>query len=270
MSANESAFSLATVFAPRRDGDVPAALLRQILDRAPAVTVVAAGPELRIVYANRAAEQVAGCKAGALTGRGVCDAFAFIDPIRAMQPQTEAQIVADGQGAATVWWEVSYLALECIGSESAVLITAVDVTHHELAKAQAERAQNTLDALLAYLPDGISIAHGSDVHVERISARGLALVGRSADELTGKSALQQTAEWEVYRPGGDLPLPRHPNRPGHDRRDAAGPAPGRQPVDRHVQLGADPRRRWPGDRRSDGVARCQRTAARAGGAARQR
>jgi PAS domain S-box-containing protein len=207
MSANESAFSLATVFAPRRDGDVPAALLRQILDRAPAVTVVAAGPELRIVYANRAAEQVAGCKAGALTGRGVCDAFAFIDPIRAMQPQTEAQIVADGQGAATVWWEVSYLALECIGSESAVLITAVDVTHHELAKAQAERAQNTLDALLAYLPDGISIAHGSDVHVERISARGLALVGRSADELTGKSALQQTAEWEVYRPGGDLPLP---------------------------------------------------------------
>ncbi len=83
----------------------------------------------------------------------------------------------------------------------------MDVTHHELAKAQAERAQNTLDALLAYLPDGISIAHGSDVHVERISARGLALVGRSADELTGKSALQQTAEWEVYRPGGDLPLP---------------------------------------------------------------
>jgi PAS domain S-box-containing protein len=208
MSANDSALNLASVFTPRRDGDVPAVLLRQIVDLAPAVTVVAAGPDLRIVYANRAAEQAAGSKAGALAGRRVSGAFPFIDPVQAAKlPQAEAQIVADTRGAATLWWEVSVVALDNIASETAVLITAVDVTHHQSARIRAQQAQDTLDALLAYLPDGISIAHGPDVHVERISARGLALVGRDAGELTGKSALQQTAEWEVYRPGSDIALP---------------------------------------------------------------
>jgi PAS domain S-box-containing protein len=181
-------------------------LLRQIVDRAPAVTVAAAGPELRILYANRAAERAAGRKAGGLAGCRAQDAFAFVDPVLAATLPPEARIIAVRQGEATIWWEVSYQALEIAAGAPAVLITASDVTHHQLARAKAGQAQDTLDALLTYIPDGISIAHGPDVQVERISARGLALVGRNAEELTGKSALRQTAEWEVYRPGSEAPL----------------------------------------------------------------
>jgi PAS domain S-box-containing protein len=211
MSADESAFNLDTLFPARPGDDVSVALLRQMVDLAPAVTVVAAGPELRIVYANRAAELAARSKQGALAGRSVSEVFAFVDSILAGSlPQAEARIVADNQSGATVWWQVSAVALDDIGAGTpAILITAVDVTELETARAKAQLAQvaqNTLDALLAYIPDGISIAHGSDVHVERISAQGMALVGRNAGELTGKSALRQTAEWEVYRPGSDVPL----------------------------------------------------------------
>jgi PAS domain S-box-containing protein len=87
-----------------------------------------------------------------------------------------------------------------------MLVSAVDVTHHVLARADAEAARDTLDALLAYIPEGISISHGPDIHVDRVSARGMALVGRSAAELTGHSALQQTGVWDVFQPGSDVPL----------------------------------------------------------------
>jgi PAS domain S-box-containing protein len=223
MSAKDSALDLDTVIPARRVEEVSASLLHQVVDRAPAVTLVAAGPELRIIYANRAAEQAARTKPGTLAGLKAADAFEFVDPILAVKwPEAEPRIVSHTQGTATVWWEVSYVALDNVTPETpAVLITAVDVTQYEITRATVQMAQatevvqlaqgapvaqDTLDALLTYVPGGISIAHGPEVHVERISASGMAMVGRNAAELTGKSALQQTAEWEVYRPGSDVPL----------------------------------------------------------------
>jgi PAS domain S-box-containing protein len=87
-------------------------------------------------------------------------------------------------------------------AEPAGDVPAVEVTLQE-----ARAAKDTLDALLAYIPEGISIAHGPEVLVEHVSARGMTLVGRTPEELTGRSALQQTDVWEVYRPGSDVPLP---------------------------------------------------------------
>jgi PAS domain S-box-containing protein len=197
-----------------RDSDAPAALVRQIAEWTPVVTVVAALPDFRIVYANQAAHRAASC-AGGLTGRLFADAFPFADPISlARRPPNRpaSRVVPDRTKGAVVWWELSCVTLDIPGSagepdKPAVLITAVDVTHHEAARAAARTAEDTLDALLSYLPEGISISCGPDVHVDRISARGMALVGRGAAELTGQSALRQIDVWEVYAPGGDVPLP---------------------------------------------------------------
>ncbi len=170
--------------------------------------VIAAGPQFRIIYANRAAHRAARSEAGALVGRSAASALAFVDPLL-LDTDTEAlaPLVADRDGGTTIWWDVHYLALDTGSTEHrAVLITATDVTHHELACAEARAAQDTLDALLAYIPEGISISHGPEIHVDRVSARGMALVGRDADELTGQSALQQTEVWDVYRPGSEAPL----------------------------------------------------------------
>jgi PAS domain S-box-containing protein len=185
-----------------------ARLVQQIADQSPVVTVIAAAPAFRIVYANRAAHLAARCAAGTLVGRTAEAAFAFVDPLLlATTTQAQASAVADRNERATVWWDVDYRALDTApGEPPSVLVTAVDVTRHVIACAEARAAQDTLDALLAYIPEGISIAHGPDIHVDRISARGMALVGRDAGELTGQSALRQTDVWEVYRPGSNVPL----------------------------------------------------------------
>jgi PAS domain S-box-containing protein len=209
MSVDDAALRLGGVFPTKLDDDVSDALVRRIPDLSPEVIILAAAPDFRIVYANVAAHRVARSQPGALIGRVAAAAFPFVDLVwLTTKTRAEARSVPDREGDATSWWDVSYVALDAGSSETAaVLITAVDVTHHEIAKAEAQSARNTLDALLAYSPEGISIAHGPDVHVDRINARGMALVGRNADELTGQSALRRTDVWEVYRPGSDVALP---------------------------------------------------------------
>jgi PAS domain S-box-containing protein len=169
---------------------------------------VVAVSDLRIIYANAAAHRAARRMAGELTGHLATAMFAFIDSerIRADRP---AQVcgVADHDGDQPVWWDVSYVGLDAAAPETAtVLVTAIDVTHHEIAKAKAKAAQDTLDALLDYIPLGITITRGPEIQIERISTQGLALLGRKSDELTGDSALNQTAVWQVYRAGSDARL----------------------------------------------------------------
>jgi PAS domain S-box-containing protein len=197
MSIENTSSRLSGLIRQTPDGDVSAELFHQIAEHSPAVMAVVAASDLRIVYANAAAHRAARSIAGELTGRPACAAFPFVDPERLLA-KTPAHVhaVADRDGDAQIWWDVSYVALD-----AAVLITAIDVTHHEIAKAKAQAAQDTLDALLDYIPQGITITRGPEVNVDRISARGLALLGRRADELTGYSALEPTDVWQVYRPG---------------------------------------------------------------------
>jgi PAS domain S-box-containing protein len=208
MSIEDAALRLDSVSPTKLDDDDSEALIRRIADLSPAVTIVAAGADFRIVYANEAAQRAARSPASPLIGRMAASAFAFVDPVLlATTTRAEAHSVADRVGDTTIWWDVSYVSLDAGATASpSVLITAVDVSHHEVASAEAQAARDTLDALLAYIPDGISIARGQEVYVDRVSARGMALVGRDADELTGQSALRQTDVWEVYRPGSDVPL----------------------------------------------------------------
>jgi PAS domain S-box-containing protein len=205
MSADASTLGLGKTLPAGLDLGASEGLFRQIADLAPAVMVVAVEPDYRIVYANRAAGHAARCEPDALIGRLVTEAFEFVDPLLIVA-KPRAQIARQDGATGPIWWDVSYTALSMGSDPPALLITAVDVTRHENAMAKAQRAEDTLDALLTYIPDGISIAHGPEVHVERVSARGMAMVARSADELTGQSALQQTEVWEVYRPDSEVPL----------------------------------------------------------------
>jgi PAS domain S-box-containing protein len=208
MSIDDAALHLESAFPAKENDDISVALIRRIADLSPAATIVAAGPDFRIVYANVAAHRAARRDGDALIGRAATAAFAFVDPaLLATRTRAEAHAVADRDGDAAIWWDVFYVALgDGATDSSAVLVTAVDVTHHQVARAEDQAARDTLDALLAYIPEGISIARGQEVYIDRVSARGMALVGRNADELTGQSALRQTDIWEVYLPGSDVPL----------------------------------------------------------------
>ncbi len=197
--------------------DFPTALLRQMADRAPLVMLIAAAGDGRIEYANAAAHRAARGAADPLIGRKAGDAYAFVEsePLASTRPERAlTRTVVQSDCAPPINWEVSYVALDGLDAMNAgtpgagyVLVTAVDVTHHRTARAKAEAAKHTLEALLDCIPEGISISHGPDVHVDRISARGMELIGRHASDLTDRSALQQNDVWEVYRPGSDVPLP---------------------------------------------------------------
>jgi PAS domain S-box-containing protein len=208
MSAEDVSLGLNGLIMPTPQGVGTPDLLHQIADCSPVVTLVAEAPAFHIVYANLAAHRAARRVAGGLVGQAAKEAFPFLDfRLLAGTESAQARSVADPSEGAPTWWDVSYVALEGAPGEPAkVLITAVDVTHHEQAKAKASAAQDTLDALLEYIPDGISVTWGPDVKVERISRRGMALLGRNSDDVTGQSALQRNDVWQVYRPGSDTPL----------------------------------------------------------------
>ena len=187
------------------DLDVAADLFRQMADHAPQVMVTVSVPALRVIYANRAAYRAAGVDGDGLVGHPVDEALAFID--RAMlEACAETGLAQRGAPAraGAAWWDVSYVALATAEMVAPlVLVTAVDVTAHERARA----AGDTLEALLTYIPEGITISYGPDVHVAHISAQGVALTGRTEADLTGHSAIGHAGAWDVYRPGSDVRIP---------------------------------------------------------------
>jgi PAS domain S-box-containing protein len=198
------------MFSTSVDTAITADLIQRMADRAPAVMVIVGLPALRIIYANEAAYQAAVGEQADLAGRPVADVLPFLDPAMletAARTGRAQRANAAPQGGRTTYWDVSCVPLDPPGTDApAVLATATDVTAHRAAAAEAQTARDTLDALLAYIPEGISISRGPDVHVAHISARGVALTGRNETELTGHSALQNPGAWEVYRTGGGDPV----------------------------------------------------------------
>jgi PAS domain S-box-containing protein len=225
MSADDVALGLGGLFPTRLGGDAEAALARQMADQSPVVTVVAAAPDLRIVYANPAAHRTAIGAAGTLKGRLAAEAFGFVDPgllVAGMRGRAEARAVADRNSGATRFWDVSYVALATAAPETpALLITAVDVTHHENARAAA---QDTLDAaqaamrdseerlraVLLQIPAAIFIVEAPDGRVTFKSRLLDDVLGHpAADLVQAKAGLRG---WAVHRDGSPYDLSEYPSR----------------------------------------------------------
>ncbi|PZV05163.1 MAG: hypothetical protein DCF32_11530 [Leptolyngbya sp.] len=79
---------------------------------------------------------------------------------------------------------------------------------------EVEASQRTLDALMAYIPEGITIADAPDVRIRQISRYGQQLTGHPLEELVGLPAAAHLKVWKVFSPDGSpataevLPLTR--------------------------------------------------------------
>jgi len=209
--------------------DDAAVLIREVAYQSPAVTLVAATADCRIVYANRAAHRAARCAAGKLIGRMATDAFAFVEPslFAAKKPvQAHSRKVTELQSGEQSWWDVSYALLEAGSAEAAhVLITAVDVTHHEVARAAAEaanlaeihRAQvamrasdQRLRAVMMQIPAAIFIIEPPDGRVTfRSRLVEELLANPNADLATARARLQG---WAVHEDGSPYEVSEYPSR----------------------------------------------------------
>jgi PAS domain S-box-containing protein len=195
-------------------------------DRSPVVTLVATAPEGRLLYANQAADLAARCEPGQLLGLIATDAFAFVDLalLAGKAPaHTRARKGVDRQGKAT-WWDVSYVPLQAPSADTAWLITAVDVTHHQLAKAAAEAAQSEvqrvqaalrasderLRAVLLQIPAATFIIEAPDGRVTFKSRLVDELLGNPNDDL--ELAKARLRGWAIHKDGSPYDLSEYPSR----------------------------------------------------------
>ena len=196
-------------------GSLPGPLIQRMADHAPSVMVLTVGPEHRILYANRAFTRLTLCPPELVQGAKIAEVLTGVD-LSALEEacRTKAPVRRSGQplllppGEGTTWWDCSSICLDdTVPDGSVVMTTAQEVTDHVMARREAEAAQATLDALMAHIPEGITIARGPGVNVERVSAHGRALTRKPEAELLGIDAQAHPEAWEVYASGSDVPLP---------------------------------------------------------------
>jgi two-component sensor histidine kinase len=90
--------------------------------------------------------------------------------------------------------------LQTIANAAALAVAFVQRCEAEAAL--RDRA-SMLDALLAYIPEGVTIARGPDVKIERVSAQGLKRVQRAEGEVTGITAERHPQMWQVFDKAGE-------------------------------------------------------------------
>jgi PAS domain S-box-containing protein len=83
------------------------------------------------------------------------------------------------------------------------------------ARRAAEGGHDVLQAVMEYIPEGITIADAPDARIRRVSRFGLELLERTSQEVYDLSAAEQAAALPMFRPGqeasaaaDDLPLSR--------------------------------------------------------------
>jgi two-component sensor histidine kinase len=101
------------------------------------------------------------------------------------------------------------------GEAICAVVAHENVTERRLAEDGLRSQASLLDAIMEYVPEGITVARAPDVTIERISTYGLRRIRRSAAELTAIGAEEHPQAWQVLDREGnrllgaeELPLTR--------------------------------------------------------------
>lgn len=203
-------------------------LLRRIVEHAPVLIAVVEGPDHRVVLAN-AAVRAALPAARVICGRKIADvlpspigraAVPFLDDVFASARSLrlrEFGTAIDARGAMRYWDATLTPLFGGDGGVDAIMIMANDVTARVLARRKAEQmaaeaerrareaeeARRMLDALMAYIPQGIAIADAPEMRVRRVSYHGLAMTKRPWQEILEEIPPERIPEhWQIYHLDG--------------------------------------------------------------------
>ncbi|MEP1076261.1 PAS domain S-box protein [Leptolyngbya sp. PL-A3] len=91
----------------------------------------------------------------------------------------------------------------------------IDLTERKRVEVAWQEDKQILDALMEYIPEGITIADAPDVIIRKVSKHGQQLVGRPLERLEGTTASTHVDDWGIFRADGiarptedELPLTR--------------------------------------------------------------
>ncbi len=203
-------------------------LFRRIVEQAPVLIAVVEGPEHRVTLANAAVRAVLPA-ARPVCGRKIIDvlpspigraAVPFLDDVFASARSLrlrEFGTAVDARGTMRYWDATLTPLCGADGEVDAVMIMASDVTARVLARRKAEQmaaesvrrareaeeARRMLDALMAYIPQGIAIADAPEMQVRRVSYYGLAMTKRPWQEVLEEIPPERIPErWQIYHLDG--------------------------------------------------------------------
>jgi PAS domain S-box-containing protein len=235
MSANGNAIDHFDACADRATTTVRAGyptspeLLRRIVDQASVMMAVVNGEDHRIVLANAAFRAVLPAGRRGVRGRRIQDvlppavargAVRVLDEVLATGRPLRLREFGASVDAKDTWryWDANLTPLRHdSGPIEAILVTASDVTARVVARRQAERmaaeaqrradeaeeSRRMLDALMAYIPEGIAVADAHEMRVRRVSYHGLAMTKRPWQEILDQTPPERVPEqWQFYHPDG--------------------------------------------------------------------
>ncbi len=202
-------------------------LVKALVEDLPVPSLLLEGPAHRIAYVNPAFAAAVGRPAAWLVGRTAAEAFPrqavagrvpLLDQVRAEgQPVLRRAQPLRLKASEARFWDLEATPLRHAGGGgvTGILLQCRDVTAQQQALRQGEAARATLDALFAHVPEGLAIVDGRAARMRRVSAHGLAMVGRAEAEVLGQDAAARPRTWQIYHPDGvtlarpeELPLSR--------------------------------------------------------------
>ncbi|WP_185961270.1 PAS domain-containing protein [Telmatospirillum sp. J64-1] len=215
-------------------------LLPAIIEHAPVATAVVHGPEHTILFANAAYRSLVGDGDRPLIGQSIVEAFpalsgggaiAALDRVLATGETVrldEYAICLHGDDRQS-FWDVDLIPFMGQGGVTeCILILGSNVTEKvesrqrmeqlnaeaEARARRAEEAERMLDALMAHIPEGITIADAPDGFIRRVSDYGILAAGQQRGQLEGIACEDYSSAWHIVHADGspaegiELPLAR--------------------------------------------------------------
>lgn len=109
----------------------------------------------------------------------------------------EFQNIVDG-----TWYNCHDSAIEWINGKIVKLTIATDITEHIRLEKKLIESQQTLDALMEYIPIGITISDSKDFRLRKVSKHGLELMGWPKSKHENQTIEEILGKWEIFKSDG--------------------------------------------------------------------
>jgi PAS domain S-box-containing protein len=188
-------------------------MLKVIFDITPIGVAVATGPDGVVTFANQAYIAMLPYPDMAVIGTPIGTLWPLEEGFQAArwyQEVYEHLEVIHNEKVVRVYPDGSshYFSLHvqpfCWNAEQGALIIASEITTLVESHKEAQESKRILDALMQYIPEGITIADAPDVRIRQVSKFGQKLTGRGPEDIEGIPMEAQPERWQIYYSDGRL------------------------------------------------------------------